>query len=333
MKIIGSYPKSRLRRLRKSIWIRDLVSESNISHKDLVMPIFVREGKNRIDSIKSMPGVKRYTIDKLTTILKDVKKYKIPMVALFPLTPDNKKDKSGSESLNPNNLICRSIELIKKKFPNIGIMCDVALDPYTSHGHDGIVFNNKIDNDETLKILIKQAILQAKKGCDVIAPSDMMDGRVGAIRRALDKQNFKDINILSYAVKYASHFYEPFRDAVGSKSKLKTDKKTYQMDFRNSSESLREVGFDIKEGADMVMVKPGMIYLDIINKIKKNFNVPVLAYQVSGEYSMIKNAIEKKILTENAIIESVLSFKRAGACAIVTYFALDIAKKINNQLK
>ena len=212
-------------------------------------------------------------------------------------------------------------------------MCDVALDPYTSHGHDGIVFNNKIDNDETLKILIKQAILQAKKGCDVIAPSDMMDGRVGAIRRALDKQNFKDINILSYAVKYASHFYEPFRDAVGSKSKLKTDKKTYQMDFRNSSESLREVGFDIKEGADMVMVKPGMIYLDIINKIKKNFNVPVLAYQVSGEYSMIKNAIEKKILTENAIIESVLSFKRAGACAIVTYFALDIAKKINNQLK
>ena len=293
----------------------------------------MREGKNRIDSIKSMPGVKRYTIDKLTTILKDVKKYKIPMVALFPLTPDNKKDKSGSESLNPNNLICRSIELIKKKFPNIGIMCDVALDPYTSHGHDGIVFNNKIDNDETLKILIKQAILQAKKGCDVIAPSDMMDGRVGAIRRALDKQNFKDINILSYAVKYASHFYEPFRDAVGSKSKLKTDKKTYQMDFRNSSESLREVGFDIKEGADMVMVKPGMIYLDIINKIKKNFNVPVLAYQVSGEYSMIKNAIEKKILTENAIIESVLSFKRAGACAIVTYFALDIAKKINNQLK
>ena len=333
MKIIGSYPKSRLRRLRKSIWIRDLVSESNISHKDLVMPIFVREGKNRIDSIKSMPGVKRYTIDKLTTILKDVKKYKIPMVALFPLTPDNKKDKSGSESLNPNNLICRSIELIKKKFPNIGIMCDVALDPYTSHGHDGIVFKNKIDNDETLKILIKQAILQAKKGCDVIAPSDMMDGRVGAIRRALDKQNFKDINILSYAVKYASHFYGPFRDAVGSKSKLKTDKKTYQMDFRNSSESLREVGFDIKEGADMVMVKPGMIYLDIINKIKKNFNVPVLAYQVSGEYSMIKNAIEKKILTENAIIESVLSFKRAGACAIVTYFALDIAKKINNQLK
>ena len=333
MKIIGSYPKSRLRRRRKSIWIRDLVSESNISHKDLVMPIFVREGKNRIDSIKSMPGVKRYTIDKLTTILKDVKKYKIPMVALFPLTPDNKKDKSGSESLNPNNLICRSIELIKKKFPNIGIMCDVALDPYTSHGHDGIVFNNKIDNDETLKILIKQAILQAKKGCDVIAPSDMMDGRVGAIRRALDKQNFKDINILSYAVKYASHFYGPFRDAVGSKSKLKTDKKTYQMDFRNSSESLREVGFDIKEGADMVMVKPGMIYLDIINKIKKNFNVPVLAYQVSGEYSMIKNAIEKKILTENAIIESVLSFKRAGACAIVTYFALDIAKKINNQLK
>ncbi len=310
--------------------MRDLVSESNISHKDLILPIFIREGKNKIESIKSMPGVKRYTIDKLTTVLKEVKKYKIPMVALFPFTPNKKKDELGSESLNPNNLVCRGIEFIKKKFPDIGVMCDVALDPYTSHGHDGVLIKKKIDNDKTIQILVKQAILQAKKGCDVIAPSDMMDGRIGVIRKALDKENFKDINILSYAVKYASYFYGPFRHAVGSKSKLKTDKKTYQMDYRNSSESLREVGFDIKEGADMILVKPGMMYLDMINKIKKNFNIPVIAYQVSGEYSMIKNAIEKKIFTDDAILESIVSFKRAGACAVVTYFALDVAKKIKN---
>ena len=208
-------------------------------------------------------------------------------------------------------------------------MCDVALDPYTSHGHDGLLINNQIDNDETIKILVKQAILQAKMGCDVIAPSDMMDGRIGVIRKALDKNNFKNVNILSYAVKYASNFYGPFREAVGSKLKLKKDKKTYQMDYRNSSESIREVGLDIKEGADMVIVKPGLPYLDIIGKIKK-FNIPVLAYQVSGEYTLLKSAIQKKILHEEAIIESIISFKRAGACAIITYFALDIAKKIKS---
>ena len=216
-----------------------------------------------------MPGVKRYSVDKLPNILNQVKKYKIPMIALFPYTPNNKKDNFGTEALNPNNLVCKSLRFIKKKFPEIGVMCDVALDPYTSHGHDGVIINNKIDNDETIKILVKQALLQAKMGCDVIAPSDMMDGRVGEIRKALDKNNFKDVSILSYAVKYASNFYGPFRDAVGSKSKLKKDKKTYQMDYRNSSEAFREVGLDIKEGADMIMVKPGMIYLDIINKIKK----------------------------------------------------------------
>ena len=209
-------------------------------------------------------------------------------------------------------------------------MCDVALDPYTSHGHDGLLINNQIDNDETIKILVKQAILQAKMGCDVIAPSDMMDGRIGVIRKALDKNNFKNVNILSYAVKYASNFYGPFREAVGSKLKLKKDKKTYQMDYRNSSESIREVGLDIKEGADMVIVKPGLPYLDIIGKIKKKFNIPVLAYQVSGEYTLLKSAIQKKILHEEAIIESIISFKRAGACAIITYFALDIAKKIKS---
>ena len=326
MKIIGSYPKSRLRRLRKSIWIRNLVSENNITANDLVLPIFIREGKGKIEKIKSMPGVNRYTVDKLPSILKQVKKYKIPMVALFPYTSVKKKNKLGSEALNPNNLICKSLRLIKKKFPKIGVMCDVALDPYTSHGHDGVIINKKIDNDETIKILIKQALLQAKFGCDVIAPSDMMDGRIGEIRKALDKNNFKDVSILSYAVKFASNFYGPFRDAVGSKTKLKTDKKTYQMDYRNSFEIYREVGFDINEGADMVMVKPGMIYLDIISKIKNHFKIPVLAYQVSGEYSLIKNAINKKILNKEAILESIKSFKRAGACAIITYFALEIAK-------
>ena len=328
MNIFGSYPKTRLRRLRKSRWMRNLISETSISSNDLILPIFIRDGKNKVEIIKSMPGVKRYTIDKLPNILKQVKKFKIPMVALFPYTPNNKKDDLGSEALNSNNLVCRSIRLIKEKFPEIGVMCDVALDPYTSHGHDGVIFNKQVDNERTIKILVKQALLQAKMGCDVIAPSDMMDGRVGEIRKALDKNNFKDVSILSYAVKYASSFYGPFRDAVGTKSKLKSDKKTYQMDYRNTLESFREVGLDIKEGADMVMVKPGIIYLDIINKIKKNFKIPVLAYQVSGEYSLMKNAIQKKILNEESIIESIYSFKRAGACAIVTYFAIDIAKKL-----
>ena len=329
MKIIGSFPKIRLRRLRKSKWIRDLVSETTISKNDLILPIFIREGKNKIDSIKSMPDIKRYTIDKLPIILKQVKKYKIPAVALFPYTSKNKKDKIGSEALNPNNLVCRSIRYIKEKFPTIGIMTDVALDPYTSHGHDGVIIDNKINNDETIKILVKQALLQAKMGCDIIAPSDMMDGRVGEIRKILDKNNFKDTSILSYAVKFASNFYGPFRDAVGSKSNLKKDKKTYQMDFRNISESYREVALDVNEGADMIMVKPGLPYLDIIGKIKNRFKIPVLAYQVSGEYSMIKNAIRKKLLDEESIFESIISFKRAGACAIVTYFAIDIAKKLS----
>ena len=328
MNIFGSYPKTRLRRLRKSRWMRNLISETSISSNDLILPIFIRDGKNKVEIIKSMPGVKRYTIDKLPTILKQVKNYKIPMVALFPYTPDNKKNVLGSEALNANNLVCRGLRLIKKRFPEIGVMCDVALDPYTSHGHDGVIFNNQVDNERTIKILVKQALLQAKMGCDVIAPSDMMDGRVGEIRKALDKNNFKNVSILSYAVKYASSFYGPFRDAVGTKSKLKSDKKTYQMDYRNTMESFREVGLDIKEGADIVMVKPGIIYLDIIDKIKKNFKIPVIAYQVSGEYSLIKNAIQKKILNEESIIESLYSFKRAGACAIVTYFAIDIAKKL-----
>ena len=329
MKILGSFPKTRLRRLRKSKWIRDLVSENNISANDLILPIFVREGRNKIESIKSMPGINRYTVDKLPIILKQVKKFKIPMVALFPYTPNNKKDRLGKEALNPNNLVCKSLRLIKKNFSMIGVMCDVALDPYTSHGHDGIIVKNKIDNDETIKILTKQALLNAKMGCDVIAPSDMMDGRVGAIRKVLDANKFYDVSILSYAIKYASSFYGPFRDAVGSKSRLKQDKKTYQMDYRNSSELYREVGLDLKEGADMIMVKPGSMYLDIISKIKNDFKVPVVAYQVSGEYSLIKNGIKIGILDKASILESIVAFKRAGASAIVTYFALDILRNLN----
>ncbi len=328
MKIIGSFPKTRLRRLRKAKWIRNLVSENNISYNDLVMPIFVRDGKNKVEPIKSMPGINRYSIDKLPLILNQIVKYKIPMVALFPYTPNSKKDKKGTEAINPDNLICRSLKMLKKRYPNLGVMCDVALDPYTSHGHDGVLVKKEIDNDETIKILVKQALLQARMGCDIIAPSDMMDGRVGAIRKALDKEKFINVNILSYAVKYASSFYGPFRDAVGSKSKLKKDKKTYQMDFRNIKESFREVSLDINEGADMIMVKPGMPYLDIISKLKNKFDIPILAYQVSGEYSLIKNGIEKKLLNKESIIESIISFKRAGACAIITYFALEIAKDL-----
>ena len=253
------------------------------------------------------------------------------MVALFPSTSNNKKTKYGSEALNENNLVCKAIRFIKKRFKNnIGIMCDVALDPYTTHGHDGLFKDNYVMNDETVSILIKQSILQAQMGCDVIAPSDMMDGRIGKIRKSLDKNKFHDVQILSYAVKYASNFYGPFRDAVGSKKSLKSDKKNYQMDYSNSDESLlREVALDIKEGADMVMVKPGLPYLDIIQKVKTNFKIPVLAYQVSGEYSLIKNGIKNNLINEDTIIENLLSFKRAGASAIVSYFALDIAKKIN----
>ncbi len=328
MKIAGKFPNIRLRRVRKKAWIRRLISENNLSVDDLILPIFIRDGKNKIDPIKSMPGVNRYTLDKLNIIMRKVQKYNIPMVALFPYIAKNKKDKFGTEALNKNNLICKSIKFIKKKYPKIGVMCDVALDPYTSHGHDGIIINNKIHNDKTNKILVKQALLQAEMGCDVISPSDMMDGRIGKIRKILDKNNFQDVSILSYAVKYASSFYGPFRDAVGSKINLKSDKKTYQMDFRNSNESFREVGLDIKEGADMVMVKPGLPYLDIIKNIKDNFKIPVFAYQVSGEYSLIKFGIKNNLINDDVILESLMAFKRAGASAIVTYFALEAAYQI-----
>ena len=277
-----------------------------------------------------MPGIYRYSVDQIDYIIAKAIKYKIPMVALFPYTPKHKKNHTGSEALNENNLVCLALRQIKKKYKNIGVMCDVALDPYTSHGHDGLLIRKKIDNDETVKILVKQSIMQAEMGCDVIAPSDMMDGRIGLIRKELDKKNFLETKILSYAVKYASNFYGPFRDAVGSKNSLQGNKKTYQMDYKNSNEALREVGLDIKEGADMIMVKPGMPYLDIIRTIKDNFKIPVLSYQVSGEYSLIKMGVQKKLINKDAVYESLISLKRAGSSAIVTYFALEVAKELKN---
>ncbi len=326
MIITGKYPNLRLRRSRQENWSRRLIEESNLSANDLILPIFITEGNNKKQKIKNMQNIYRYSLDKLPKIIDRAIKLKIPMVALFPFIEKKLKDNYGSEAINENNLVCRAIKKIKNKYKNkIGIMCDVALDPYTSHGHDGILQNGKILNDETNEILIKQALLQANMGCDVIAPSDMMDGRIGLIRKSLDKNNLINTQILSYAVKYASNFYGPFRNAVGSKNLLKGDKKTYQMDFRNKNEALREVSLDIKEGADMVMVKPGLPYLDIISIVKDNFKIPVIAYQVSGEYSLIVNGIQKNIISKKSVIESLISFKRAGANAIVTYFADQIA--------
>ena len=320
--ITGKFPALRLRRNRKTDWSRRLIEENNLTPNDFILPIFLIDGKNKKQSIKSMPGVYRYTIDKLNNIVDRAIKKGIPMIALFPYTEKRKKNDLGTEALNENNLVCRALQRIKNKYKNeIGIMCDVALDPYTSHGHDGLLQKKYVLNDETIKILLDQSLLQAQMGCDVLAPSDMMDGRIGEIRKYLDKHNFKMTQILSYAVKYASSFYGPFRDAVGSKNLLKGNKKNYQMDYRNSDEALREVALDIKEGADMVMVKPGLPYLDIIKKVKENFKIPVMAYQVSGEYSLLEHGIKNDLTDRNIILESLISFKRAGANAIVSYYA------------
>jgi len=320
--ITGNYPNLRLRRNRKQDWARRLVQENTLSPNDFILPVFLIDGSNKKEPIKSMPDVYRYSINRLSQIVDKALNSKIPMVALFPKTKTTQKNVSGDEALSNKNLVCKAIVEIKKRYKNqIGIMCDVALDPYTSHGHDGLIKNNEIINDETIEVLIKQSLLQAEMGCDVLAPSDMMDGRIGKIRKALDRNNHKNVQILSYAAKYASSFYGPFRDAVGSKGSLKGDKKTYQMDFRNSDEAIREIALDIKEGADMVMVKPGMPYLDIIKSIKDKFKIPVFAYQVSGEYSLLSNAIQKKIISKDAIFESLIAFKRAGANAIVSYYA------------
>ena len=325
--ITGKFPSLRLRRSRKNDWSRRLIEENNLTSSDFILPIFLIDGKNKKEEIKSMPGVYRYSVDKVSVIVEKAIKKGIPMIALFPYTAKNKKNSLGTEAFNEDNLVCTALRLIKKRYKNeIGIMCDVALDPYTSHGHDGLLKDKYVLNDETIEILINQSLLQAQMGCDVLAPSDMMDGRIGKIRKSLDKNGYQMTQILSYAVKYASSFYGPFRDAVGSKGLLKGDKKNYQMDFKNSNEALREVSLDIKEGADMVMVKPGLPYLDIIRLVKENFKIPVLAYQVSGEYSLLSNGINKGIINKNVVLETLIAFKRAGANAIISYYADRIDK-------
>jgi porphobilinogen synthase len=318
-----------MRRLRSQGWLRELVQEHRVYPSDLIWPVFVVEGANIRQPVASMPGVERLSIDLLTDELKRAQDLEIKAFALFPVTPDEKKTMDGREALNPGNLICRAIEAVKTQIPECGLITDVALDPYTTHGHDGLVRDDKILNDETVEILCKQSIIQAQAGADIIAPSDMMDGRVGQIRSILDQNGFTDTAILSYAVKYASCFYGPFRDAVGSAGFLKGDKKTYQMNPANADEALREVALDLAEGADMVMVKPGLPYLDIIKSVKDTFRVPTFAYQVSGEYAMLRAAAANGWLDyEMALAESLLAFKRAGCDGILTYGAVDFAKAL-----
>lgn len=328
----GIYPHVRLRRLRSSGWIRDIVAEHRVSTDDLVLPLFVTEGTNRQDPIASLPGVARFSIDLLAKEIETAFGLGIKAFALFPVTPPEKKTMDGREAINPGNLLCRAVQSIKQALPDAGIITDVALDPYTTHGHDGIYENGKILNDETVDILSQQALTLAQAGADVIAPSDMMDGRVGVIRDALDASGFHDTLILSYAAKYASGFYGPFRDAVGSAGVLKSDKKTYQMNPANSDEALREVALDLQEGADMVMVKPGLPYLDVIRRVKETFGAPTFAYQVSGEYAMLRAAAQNGWLDyETALMETMLAFKRAGCDAVLTYGAVDIARNLQKQ--
>lgn len=327
---ILKFPSTRLRRNRQSNWIRNLVEEHSLTSNDLIWPVFICEGKNKKEEIKSMPNVYRYSIDNLNEVKDIAESQNINLIALFPYTPEELKSNDGKEALNPENLVCKSIDQLSRSNKSFGLMCDVALDPYTDHGHDGLINDSgKILNDETNELLVKQALLYAECGADVIAPSDMMDGRIGMIRNQLEKNDFQDTLILSYAAKYASAMYSPFRDAVGSSSSLKSDKKTYQMNINNSDEAIREASMDISEGADILMVKPGISYLDIIYRIKHELNFPTFAYQVSGEYSLIKLAAEKSLVDEKAVVlEQLASFKRAGADAIITYFAPEVSKFI-----
>ena len=327
---ILKFPTTRLRRNRQSSWIRNLVEEHSLTSNDLIWPVFICEGKNKKEEIKSMPNVYRYSIDNLNEVRDIAESQNINLIALFPYTPEELKSNDGKEALNPENLVCKSIDQLSRSSKSFGLMCDVALDPYTDHGHDGLINDSgKILNDETNELLVKQALLYAECGADVIAPSDMMDGRIGMIRNQLEKNDFQDTLILSYAAKYASAMYSPFRDAVGSSSSLKSDKKTYQMNINNSDEAIREASMDISEGADILMVKPGISYLDIIYRIKHELNFPTFAYQVSGEYSLIKLAAEKSFVDEKAVVlEQLASFKRAGADAIITYFAPEVSKFI-----
>jgi porphobilinogen synthase len=320
---------TRMRRNRRSEWARRMVRENVLTTDDLIWPLFVMDGQNARAPIASMPGVERLSVDQAVCEAERAAKLTIPCIALFPYTDPSLRDETGSEALNPDNLVCRAIRAIKKEVPDIGILCDVALDPFTSHGHDGLLHEGVILNDETVAVLIRQAIVQAEAGCDIIAPSDMMDGRVAAIRKALDAKNFLDVSIMAYAAKYASAFYGPFRDAVGSSKTLIGDKRTYQMDYANTDEALREVALDIEEGADMIMVKPGLPYLDIVARVKETFGMPTFAYQVSGEYAMIMAAAGNGWLDgERAIWESLTAFKRAGADGVLTYFAPRVAEKL-----
>ena len=322
------FPATRMRRNRKAAWSRALTAENTLRPSDLIWPMFVIDGENTADAVASMPGVERYSVDLAVRKAEEAFAVGIPLIALFPNTKQALRSVDAREALNENNLICRAVRAIKAAVPELGIMCDVALDPYTSHGHDGLMESGKIVNDATLEILVKQALLQADAGCDVVAPSDMMDGRIGAIRQALEKHGHSDVQIMAYSAKYASGFYGPFRDAVGSSGTLIGDKRTYQMDPANTDEALREVELDINEGADMVMIKPGMPYLDVLARVKQTFGVPTFAYQVSGEYSMLMAAIERGWLDGTKVIpESLMAFKRAGADGILTYFALDVAKQ------
>jgi porphobilinogen synthase len=322
--------QTRMRRNRRSDWARRLVREHTLTTDDLIWPLFLMDGKGKRAPIASMPGVERLSVDQAVREAERAAKLTIPCIALFPYTNPSLRDEAGSEALNPDNLVCGAIRAIKKEVPEVGILCDVALDPFTSHGHDGLLRDGEIVNDETVEVLVKQALVQAQAGCDIIAPSDMMDGRVGAIRKALDAANFTDVSIMAYAAKYASAFYGPFRDAVGSAKTLTGDKRTYQMDPANTDEALREVALDIEEGADMIMVKPGLPYLDIVARVKETFAMPTFAYQVSGEYAMLMAAAQNGWLDgERAMMESLIAFKRAGADGVLTYFAPQAAAKLN----
>ena len=330
MSIFRKYPSTRLRRLRKSLNLIELVSETNLTSKDLIQPIFIKENFEGKEEIESMPGIFRFGLNHVLSEIEEVINAGINAIAVFPVIESSKKDEKGSEALNKSNFIAHSINKIKQEFPELILIADVALDPYTDHGHDGILINNEVANDETVEVLIEQSILLAEAGADIIAPSDMMDGRIGLIRDSLEKQNLKDTILLSYAAKYNSKFYGPFRDAVNSASNLgNSSKSSYQMNISNKNEALHEVALDINEGADIVMVKPAMPYLDVIQSIKKEFKVPTFAYQVSGEFSMLKNAINHGWLDKEVMLESLVSIKRAGADAILSYVAKEISKEIN----
>jgi porphobilinogen synthase len=321
-----------MRRLRRHDWSRRLVAESSLSPADFIWPIFIVEGHKKREAVASMPGVERLSVDLAVHVAEQAATLGIPVIALFPYTDPALKTADGREATNPANLICRAVKAIKQAVPEIGVLCDVALDPYTDHGHDGVIVDDYVANDETLEILVRQALVQAEAGCDIIAPSDMMDGRVGAIRNALEHAGFRNTLIMAYAAKYASAFYGPFREAVGSAKALTGDKRTYQMDPANGDEALREVELDLAEGADMVMVKPGMPYLDLVRRVRDRFQVPTFAYQVSGEYSMLIAAAERGWLDrEKVILESLLGFKRAGASGILTYFAVEAARLLKNK--